>query len=263
MMKVYLDPGHGGDDPGAVGYVQERKMAVITGDLTAKYLESHYICDTKISRGTQSTHERAAEANEWGADLFCSIHLNAGGGDGYENYTYGKSNDKLAEIFWKYVKKTGQNAHGNPTKHDPELNVLRLTKMPAILNEIAFVDNKKDSKDWDTSAELAEMAKAFALAIAEFLDLKKKSAKPEKSVPKGNYKGSLPKLTVGKKYNRPKSTMAWQKFLNWAIGADLKVDGDFGSATEKATIKFQNKVGIHPDGIAGSITYAYAKKFVK
>ncbi|MCY8233363.1 N-acetylmuramoyl-L-alanine amidase [Priestia endophytica] len=35
-----------------------------------------------------SLRERARKANNWGADLFVSVHINAGGGTGLESYTY-------------------------------------------------------------------------------------------------------------------------------------------------------------------------------
>lgn len=48
--------------------------------------------------------------------------------------------------------------------------------MKAILNEIAFVDNKTDIKDWDEDAELKVMGEALAKACADFLGLKKKTS---------------------------------------------------------------------------------------
>jgi hypothetical protein len=60
----------------------------------------------------------------------------------------------------------------------PELNVLRLTDMPAVLNEGAFVDNKKDIEDWNDDHELKKLGIAYAEAAAEYLKLEKKVAKP-------------------------------------------------------------------------------------
>ena len=37
---------------------------------------------------TVSLHSRTRDANRWGADYFLSIHVNAGGGTGFESYIY-------------------------------------------------------------------------------------------------------------------------------------------------------------------------------
>lgn len=172
MSKIYIDPGHGGRDPGAVKYVRERDVAVKVAEYMQDYLVQ-YDCETRITTGTDSTVARAKKANTWRADLFVSIHFNAGGGDGYEALVYSAENKDLGKVFEEYVKATGQNSRG--VKYRPELNVLKYTKMPAILNEIAFVDNKKDIKDWDEDAELKTMGAALAAAAAEYLDLHKES----------------------------------------------------------------------------------------
>ncbi len=43
----------------------------------------------------------------------------------------------------------------------------------------------------------------------------------------------------------------WQRRLNDVLGADLEVDGKFGKDTRAATLMFQKKYGLAPDGIAG------------
>ena len=56
--------------------------------------------------------------------------------------------------------------------------MLRLTDMPAVLNEGAFVDNKKDIQDWNDDHELKKLGIAYAEAAAEYLKLEKKVAEP-------------------------------------------------------------------------------------
>ena len=52
--------------------------------------------------------------------------------------------------------------------------MLRLTQMPAVLNEGAFVDNKTDISDWNEDRELEKLGVAYAEAAAEYLKLEKK-----------------------------------------------------------------------------------------
>jgi N-acetylmuramoyl-L-alanine amidase len=123
----------------------------------------------------------AADANAWGANLFVSNHFNAGGGDGWEGLVYSSKNKPLGRVFEKYVKAAGQNSRG--VKYRPELAVLRLTNMPAILNEGAFVDNRTDIQDWNDDAELKKLGIAYADAAAEFLGLERKAVAPEPEKP--------------------------------------------------------------------------------
>lgn len=170
--KIYINPGHSNVDPGAVGYETERKLNVTTARYMSAYLLANYDCQTKVTDGSvNSTAIVAAEANSWGADLFVSIHNNAGGGDGYEALVYSTKNKSLGQIFERYVKAAGQNSRG--VKYRPDLRVLNSTKMPAILNESAFVDNQKDISDWNDDAELKALGEAYAKAAAEFLGLAK------------------------------------------------------------------------------------------
>ena len=142
------------------------------------YLLANYDCQTMVTDGANNSLSGvASEANNWGADLFVSNHFNAGGGDGFEALVYSEKRIPLGKVFEKYVKAAGQNSRG--VKLRPGLAVLRLTNMPAVLNEGAFVDNKKDIEDWNDDAELMKLGIAYAQAAAEYLDLEKKTAVQE------------------------------------------------------------------------------------
>lgn len=174
--RVYFDAGHGGYDPGAVKYVKEVDVNIKVVNYAVEYLKEHF--DVEIYKDLTANDSLTTicnRANKWKADLFVSIHFNAGGGDGFEAWVYSSANKALGVCFEKYVKQAGQNSRG--VKIDPELIVLNSTDMKAILCEIAFVDNKKDIKDWDENSELKEMGKAIALATADWLDLPLKTVK--------------------------------------------------------------------------------------
>ena len=173
MQKIYINPGHSDKDPGAVGHETERKLNVKVALLMDAYLMEHYICESHITPGNKdSLTEICNDANNYGADLFVSIHFNAGGGDGYEALVYNQNRVALGKVFEKYVLAAGQNSRG--VKLRPDLSVLKNTNMPAIVNEGAFVDNLKDIGDWNDEAELKALGIAYAKAAAEFLGLEKK-----------------------------------------------------------------------------------------
>ena len=171
--KIYINPGHSDKDPGAVGYEKERDLNVRAAEFMNRHLLEYYDCETRINPGTMnSVSQVAADANSWKADLMVSIHFNAGGGDGYEALVYNNARVSLGKVFEKHVLAAGQNSRG--VKLRPDLGILRLTNMPAVLNEGAVVDNRKDIADWNEDAELRKLAAAYAEAAAEVLTLPKK-----------------------------------------------------------------------------------------
>lgn len=175
--RIYIDPGHSSVDPGAVGYEVERDLNEKVSKFMNEHLLANYVCETKVDPVTNNSLSAVANAaNAWGADLFVSNHFNAGGGDGYEALVYSDKNKVLGQVFEKHVKAIGQNSRG--VKYRPGLAVLRLTNMPAVLNEGAFVDNKKDIEDWNDDAELKKLGIAYAEAAAEWLKLEKKAVTP-------------------------------------------------------------------------------------
>jgi len=175
MAKIYINPGHSDTDPGAVGYETERRLNVKVSEYQREHLLENYVCEVRMNPGSLGNLSAiAADANDWGADLFVSNHFNAGGGDGYEALVHNESRVLLGQIFEKHVKAIGQNSRG--VKLRPNLAVLRQTNMPAILNEGAFVDNQKDIADWNEDAELMKLGIAYAQATAEVLGLVQKQA---------------------------------------------------------------------------------------
>ena len=173
--KIYINPGHSVTDHGAVGFETERELNVKVSKYMNDYLLENYDCETKITADNiLKTSSVARDANNWKADLFVSNHFNAGGGDGYETLVVSDERKELGEVFNKHVKAIGQNSRG--VKIRPNLVVLKSTNMPAVLNEGAFVDNKKDIDDWNDDNELKKLGEAYAKAAAEYLNLSKKNS---------------------------------------------------------------------------------------
>lgn len=170
--KIYINPGHSNSDPGASKYITERKYCVKTAKYMKEYLLENYYCKIKMTDGKMGNLVSICrEANEWDADLFVSIHCNAGGGVGYENWLYSSDNIKLGQIFENKIKNIGQSSRG--VKYDKTLIVLNSSDMPAILNELLFVDSKTDYNKW--AKKQKTMGIALAKATAEYLHLEKKN----------------------------------------------------------------------------------------
>lgn len=181
--KIYINPGHSDKDPGAVGHETERKLNVKVSNYMNEYLLANYDCETRVY-SNDSLNAVCNDANKWGADLFVSNHFNAGAGDGFEALVYNQKRVELGKIFAKHVEAIGQNLRlygaAPGVKIRTNLHVLKYTNMAAVLNEGAFVDNKKDIADWNEDHELQKLGIAYAKAAAEFLGLPKKIAEPVK-----------------------------------------------------------------------------------
>ncbi len=71
MARIYVDPGHGGSDPGAVANgVREADVALAVARRVVDHLRRHGM-DVRMSRtgdSTKSLQARTDEANAWGAD---------------------------------------------------------------------------------------------------------------------------------------------------------------------------------------------------
>lgn len=70
-MKIYLDPGHGGSDPGATGNgLQEKDVTLaIALKINEILLKEYDNAETRLSRTTDKTvtlQERTDDANSWG-----------------------------------------------------------------------------------------------------------------------------------------------------------------------------------------------------
>lgn len=151
-MKIFLDISHGGTDPGAVSIVKESQYALSYG-LELGHVLKELGFEVMYSRTTDvfvSLSERCNMANVWGADYFISIHFNAGGGIGIETFALsagGKGEWLASAVQTALITSTGSRDRGIKFAN---FQVLRNTKMPAILIEGGFVDNPIDAKNIQT-----------------------------------------------------------------------------------------------------------------
>jgi len=186
MAKIFWDKGHGGVDSGAVGNglmektlthkIVEYAMAYMSANYTVFEQRTSRVGDTYPSLG-----ERARMANAWGADLFISVHINAGRGNGYESYVFTKVNDKTvafqnvlnAEIMAAMRKFGDIKAHGGDDTKQANFQVLRETNMPAVLTENLYIDSS-DASYLKNEAFIKAVGEAHARGVAKFLGLKQK-----------------------------------------------------------------------------------------
>ena len=177
MKIICIDPGHGGKDPGATGGdVDEKDITLDVSKKIVSFLEAKG-CTVMLTRETDvfvELSDRARMANAVKADLYVSIHCNSVGGNanatGMEvyHYTHASEASKHAAraIYDKLLPVSSLRGRGVKAK---DLAVLRETKMPAVLVELAFISNEFDRAKLTDSAWQDNAAKAIADGIAEAL----------------------------------------------------------------------------------------------
>ena len=177
-MRVFINPGHDLErDSGAVNPtsgLRECDVAANIGGLVKGYLEAAG-CEVQMLQSDNLAGETpdlpcvVDTANGWPADVFVSLHCNAANGcaRGTETLVYaneGESAQLAACIQSQIVDSLGTIDRG--VKERPMLIVLNSTDMPAVLVEMAFVDNDEDAQILTERAD--EMARAIARGITDF-----------------------------------------------------------------------------------------------
>lgn len=188
-MKVFINPGHDTTyDSGAVNPntgLRECDVAAEVGALVVDYLEaagcecqimqSDNLAPTPAGRSEYTDRQGPTvteTANDWGADIFVSIHCNAANtearGTEVECFFGGGVGEQLARcIQSQIVDSLGTVDRG--VKYRPKLLVLRYTDMTAVLVEMAFIDNDEDAEL--LTGKTDEFARAIARGITDYENL--------------------------------------------------------------------------------------------
>lgn len=189
-MKIVLDAGHGPETAGKRtpdGSLREfhfnAPVAQYAADLLKQY-EGVEVMFTHDAASDVPLGTRTSKANAWGADLFVSIHANASG-DGWSNArgieTYVHTNRPavavgLANTVQKQlIKATNLTDRGVKSAN---FQVLRETKMTAILVECGFMTNQAEADLLKSDGFRRACAAAIAAGVAETYGLKLKVQPP-------------------------------------------------------------------------------------
>lgn len=164
-MKIFINPGHGGTDPGACGNgLREADVAFNIARRVESYLQAVGY-DVKVFQlgGVADDLEKICDtSNAWHADAFVSIHCNAfdGNANGTSTYHWYNSHPsrKLANCIHNQIVESLPVQ--NRDVRQAGFFVLINTDCPAALVETAFIDNPHDAR------LLVEREDDFARAIA-------------------------------------------------------------------------------------------------
>ncbi|BAR83235.1 S-layer protein / N-acetylmuramoyl-L-alanine amidase [Bacillus thuringiensis serovar tolworthi] len=190
---IIIDPGHGGEDPGkSTKGLPESKIVLDTSLRLQQLLEKHTPFTVLLTRQSDnrpghdqksSLQERVKFAKKNRGDIFISVHANAfnGNAKGTETYYYKSSKSEktnphveesrvLAEkIQTRLVEALQTRDRG--VKHG-DLHVIRENDMPAVLTELAFIDNGIDYSKLSTENGRQIAAEAIYEGILDYYEWK-------------------------------------------------------------------------------------------
>ena len=184
---IVIDPGHGGNDSGAIGPtgVMEKTVTLNIALRLQKLLEAEgatvYMTrstDTEVSpKGANASdieelQARCDVANNHNADIFISIHNDSftnGAAKGTTGYYYSRGSAKSRDLADKVrsgvIDQIGTQSRGTQSCN---FYVVKHTDMPATLVEVAFISNPEEEKLLNSDDGAQKAAQGIADGIADY-----------------------------------------------------------------------------------------------
>lgn len=181
MKKIYLSPSNQTGNKYCTGNTNEGAVQNEIAKLLVPMLQK-YECEVKLCDMNKTLAQRAAEAKEWGANVYIAMHSNAAGtansgARGVSVYYGTKVNAadrrSLAETMLKNLAVMFKN---RGTVISNTLIDCNTPVMPSVICEVGFHDNIDDARLILNNKE--KVANLYCNGIVEYLGLKKKEETP-------------------------------------------------------------------------------------
>lgn len=275
VFKVALNSGHYLGTPGkrcpksldpamTKEWVLNNRVVAKMQNLLSAYEDIEVLrVDDPTGRADQSFTQKRKIVNDWGADLYLSIHHNAAekifDGGGISAFVTINPTAKSIEwrdaLYYKAIKETGLKGNRASPLVKRDLHELRYLNCPmAVLMECGFMNSTVDCPQILTEEYADKIAKAFVAVIVEKSGAKVKSPVEPQKTPTTAEKVVSITLPILKRGSRDEAVRSLQTLLN-AKGASLEADGSFGPATDKALREFQESRDLEIDGFCGAETW--------
>ena len=186
--KIVIDPGHGGNDAGAIGPtgVMEKNVTLKVALELRKLLEAEgaqviMTRETDVtvsSKGAKASDieelgARCDVANRNGADIFISIHADSftrPEARGTTGYYYSKSTTGNGQRLADCIRRNLVEQLGTPSRGTQPCNfyVVKNTDMPATLIELGFISNKDEEKLLDSKEGVQKASQGILDGIEDY-----------------------------------------------------------------------------------------------
>lgn len=177
-MKWYLDFGHGGKDPGAIGQNKTKESDIVLkiGLQIKDTLEksNEKVITTRESNEYYSLDYRSTKANKNSCDYFISLHMNSSSNKsakGTEVWIYNNQSKlyPLASNLTENLSKS-LNTLNRGVKTTTNFSVLRKTTMPALLIEIDFISNATVESECRSTEYINKVANTISATLLSFVN---------------------------------------------------------------------------------------------
>lgn len=175
---VVIDPGHGGEDPGAISYLgyHEDDINLQISTKIATYLRQAgvEVIMTRTTDKTLTLDDRVNLANRVDPDLFVSIHENTNHSRNTRGYMIlvasnaSERSKQAARALDRNMETTGIKSKGM-RKDSRGLRVLKSTTCPAVLIECGHISNPTEETLLESPSFQKRMARAIADGILDYL----------------------------------------------------------------------------------------------
>jgi N-acetylmuramoyl-L-alanine amidase len=177
---IFVDAGHGGRDPGAIGNgLQEKDVTLPISLKLGQALQSmgYTVYYTRTNDVEIDLEPRVAAAERINADIFVSVHANslAPGSSGISGVeTYHSRNSTVGRELASYVHSQVISMTGASDRsvRGAGFYVIARTSMPAILVETGYVTNPSEARNLSSPDYQKRMADAIARGIDQFMRLR-------------------------------------------------------------------------------------------
>lgn len=176
-MKICIDPGHGGQDLGAVGHGLKEKDITLDISLKVAELLRKNGQQVLLTRDKDTTMELSERIHP--CDISVSVHVNAGGGQGLETwislFNMPNESQKLGQAIQENILKQipfqnrGLKTRKNSAGNADYLYMLRAAKGVPVLVEIGFIDNVNDANVLKNKDNLEKIAKGIVAGIMQYM----------------------------------------------------------------------------------------------
>ncbi|EPF1792317.1 N-acetylmuramoyl-L-alanine amidase [Listeria monocytogenes] len=172
---IVIDPGHGGNDPGAKGAngTIEKEMTLKTAKQLKQKLESRgaKVILTRNSDKYVSLKGRTNIAAENNADVFISIHFDSledtsKGVSGQTTYYYDNSDKSLAESINTTLGKDLPTSNRGARVGD--YYVVRENSQPAVLLELGYLSSAKDERNINSASYRSQIADSVTDGLSNY-----------------------------------------------------------------------------------------------
>lgn len=183
--KITIDNGHFNSDSGAVNNELNLREVDINNDVTNACIAELRRHGIEAQETSGTLKQRTDACNRFNPICCISIHTNSASvmADGFGSYIYrkGGESEKLAKIINEQIINIDKinNAHGDPVKVS-NLHMVRETNCPAVLVEMAFINNSNDISCIDEKHERAAMGISLAKAILKYIGV---THRPSENIP--------------------------------------------------------------------------------